>query len=767
MYIAGERAEGVRNKEFLNSPASARSAFDTTRNAFALALRSYPFAQVFAKFDDDSYVYTRELIRKIGMDVNSTADVARYWGYPMVFESGFQFGSGGAGYVLNRRAAKILQECSVPGEFAAYEDASVGFCMFAAGIPLTDLVGLHPHHPYQMIRWDKYGHPSDRIHRREPLEGYMNPLSYHYMLPHEMIMMHDDIHLHGFPLVRSNPSIPKRIHQFWEGGTDRKPMFWLQKCKEVHADWEYTLWDNELIKRRFPSGDSVVGVLNYDGESGRPANDDFYARSTEKNEWSDIMRYEILLFHGGLYLDADTECFRSVEDLVSENLGVVQAFGFLEKDESYLGGLIASGVIGTYPFSPLSVVLVSELQNTDWTQPPWISAGPMHFTKIIRSFQNYSDRIPSYWDILVLDSVHVYPYHHSDKQPSNLYHALMQKGAVMDQKWGTTHGTYKHDSWRAPGDSVSRLLLEPAQEGSFMENYINQVHQVGLSTLARSRPRWVIALVSPDTDACGVLSHLVSCMIFAIATGRVLMVDGYNSQARWNPVFRLETQTLERFGFTGENLPQRGISVQGQQGFLSALEWSDLDSQYSDSVLHIMDEGYGLWGAHVLSNMLYQNFVFRNMPVQEIITDLNLSLAVETGNVDCGLALSYNSSTPASLSAPTLVFVYVTLGYNETRIQEFQRSLMAVYDRFVQLGTSYSFILFVDQTFKWQYLQFIISSRVNLVQSDGVCSGVSPADCLLHPAVTRFDRAFLLSGSPRTDLVIVERAVTGLSTVAL
>jgi hypothetical protein len=291
MYIAGERAEGVRNKEFLNSPASARSAFDTTRNAFALALRSYPFAQVFAKFDDDSYVYTRELIRKIGMDVNSTADVARYWGYPMVFESGFQFGSGGAGYVLNRRAAKILQECSVPGEFAAYEDASVGFCMFAAGIPLTDLVGLHPHHPYQMIRWDKYGHPSDRIHRREPLEGYMNPLSYHYMLPREMVMMHDDIHLHGFPLMRSNPSIPKRIHQFWEGGTDRKPMFWLQKCKEVHADWEYTLWDNEMIKRRFPSGDSVVGVLNYDGESGRPANDDFYARSTEKNEWSDIMRY--------------------------------------------------------------------------------------------------------------------------------------------------------------------------------------------------------------------------------------------------------------------------------------------------------------------------------------------------------------------------------------------------------------------------------------------------------------------------------------------
>ena len=300
-----------------------------------------------------------------------------------------------------------------------------------------------------------------------------------------------------------------------------------------------------------------------------------------------------------------------------------------------------------------------------------------------------------------------------------------------------------------------------------MENYINQVHQVGLSTLARSRPRWVIALVSPDTDACGVLSHLVSCMIFAIATGRVLMVDGYNSQARWNPVFRLETHTQERFGFTEENLPQRGISVQGQGEFLSALEWSDLDSRYSDSVLHIMDEGYGLWGAHVLSNMLYQNFVFRNMPVQEIIMDLNLSLAVETGNVDCGLALHYNNSPPASPPAPTVVFVYVTLGYNETRIQEFQRSLMAVHDQFIRMGTGYSFILFVNQIFKWQYLQFIISSRVNLVESDGVCSGVSPADCLLHPAVTRFDRAFLLSGSPAADLVIVERAVTAPSTVAL
>ena len=205
VHIGMERLSGTNVSGVFNSPAIQNNAFETTRRAFALALRAFPFATHISKFDDDAYVYSRELIRQVRADGNGSD----YWGYPILLDNQ-AFGSGGAGYVLSRGAAQKLVQCESP---IPYEDAAVGHCMRSYGIGLKHLVGLHPHHPYQMLRWDKHGHPSDRLtlDRQIVISGYMNPLSYHYIAPIQMLQMHDDIHLHGAPMQRSR-SIPHIVH---------------------------------------------------------------------------------------------------------------------------------------------------------------------------------------------------------------------------------------------------------------------------------------------------------------------------------------------------------------------------------------------------------------------------------------------------------------------------------------------------------------------------------------------------------------------------
>ena len=443
MLIAGDRVIG---NAMISSPSMPGKAWDNTKAGFSTALRSYPFAEYFGKFDDDTYVYTRELVKQVSGSTNNCSSAACYWGYPMKWGSHFIYGQGGAGYILNRDAARLIQDCSPPQDLSDFEDVAVGFCLFQAGVVMQDLIGLHPHHPYQMIRWDKFGHPSDRVHVKESVVSYMNPLTYHYMNPIEMMRMHDDIYIHGFPLERSVTPIPRIIHQFWEGS--RIPTEWIEKCKKIHPGWEHIVWNNDMIRKRFPSSENHNGLLHYDGENGRLCNQDFYDKATEKNLLSDIARYEVLMLFGGMHVDADMECFNQVDTLLHKNMDTAQGLAFLEKNEAYLDGLIGSSVICSAAFSPMSIVLMSELLNTDWNQAPWVSAGPMHLTKIIKQFKNRvrNGELPEYLDVKILDSFYIFPFHHGDTKPTTveeLHNTMVLKGSVMDHKWGTTHNLYR------------------------------------------------------------------------------------------------------------------------------------------------------------------------------------------------------------------------------------------------------------------------------------------------------------------------------------
>ncbi len=95
------------------------------------------------------------------------------------------------------------------------------------------------------------------------------------------------------------PRIPKKIHQIWIGPKPVPNKFrsMMQSWQGFHPSWEYKLWTNEDLKR-FP----LINREAFD------AADNWGMKS-------DILRYEILYYNGGVYVDLDFECVRSFDEL--------------------------------------------------------------------------------------------------------------------------------------------------------------------------------------------------------------------------------------------------------------------------------------------------------------------------------------------------------------------------------------------------------------------------------------------------------------------
>lgn len=105
--------------------------------------------------------------------------------------------------------------------------------------------------------------------------------------------------------------VVKRIHQIWVGpnAIPEKSLEFIAKIKELHPDYEYKLWtDVDLTEENF----SNLSYIN-----STPV----YAQK------ADIMRYEILYKHGGIYLDIDFEVFKPLDSLLTHDFVVCNEDG--------------------------------------------------------------------------------------------------------------------------------------------------------------------------------------------------------------------------------------------------------------------------------------------------------------------------------------------------------------------------------------------------------------------------------------------------------
>jgi mannosyltransferase OCH1-like enzyme len=93
-------------------------------------------------------------------------------------------------------------------------------------------------------------------------------------------------------------SIPHLLHQIWIGPKSA-PAEWMNTWTALHPDWEHRVWSEADI--------DTFGLQRRDLY-------DRYVADGCLNGAANVARVEIMLRHGGVYVDADLECVRSLGD---------------------------------------------------------------------------------------------------------------------------------------------------------------------------------------------------------------------------------------------------------------------------------------------------------------------------------------------------------------------------------------------------------------------------------------------------------------------
>jgi hypothetical protein len=127
--------------------------------------------------------------------------------------------------------------------------------------------------------------------------------------------------------------IPRIFHHIWVGA-DPMPaelVTFRRSWETHHPGWEMRLWTEENLPADFRRRE-------------------IYERLRVPAERSDMLRLEILHRHGGVYVDCDFECRRSIEPLLE---GVELFSAWLKPPQEGKRGRVNNALIGARPGHPL------------------------------------------------------------------------------------------------------------------------------------------------------------------------------------------------------------------------------------------------------------------------------------------------------------------------------------------------------------------------------------------------------------------------------
>jgi mannosyltransferase OCH1-like enzyme len=183
-----------------------------------------------------------------------------------------------------------------------------------------------------------------------------------------------------------------------------------------NPDWEYKLWTEENLPK-LSNQDKFDYVLKYD------VSVDKYAKL------ADIARYEILYRYGGIYIDADSECLKSLDPLINNEM-------FSVREGEKASGFISNAIIGCA--SNNSVIkemmdYIASLDNSLLSQTlAWKITGPVVWTKILSNHP----------EVKIYDSIYFLPTGH----PEDLFRIFRRRNmkySYTDHHWATTNEILK------------------------------------------------------------------------------------------------------------------------------------------------------------------------------------------------------------------------------------------------------------------------------------------------------------------------------------
>lgn len=158
-------------------------------------------------------------------------------------------------------------------------------------------------------------------------------------------------------------AIPSTIHRLWLGGPEPD---WTRPFADSwrRPGWELVEWTDDNVSDLFP----LVNQDVFDRAEEIAPNHVGQLRS-------DVLRYEILHRHGGVWVDTDFQCLKPIDDLI----GDAECFAAWEEPRRW----IANGFMGCVPGHPFLEQLIDGLAaNVERHQgfKPNKLTGPQFFT---------------------------------------------------------------------------------------------------------------------------------------------------------------------------------------------------------------------------------------------------------------------------------------------------------------------------------------------------------------------------------------------------
>ncbi|KAJ5770680.1 uncharacterized protein N7511_002731 [Penicillium nucicola] len=180
---------------------------------------------------------------------------------------------------------------------------------------------------------------------------------------------HAELRSPNATLIETRPQIiPKIIHQTYKNETI--PQVWVeaqQSCIDLHPDYEYMLWTDEN-SREFIAAEYPWFLETFDG----------YEYPIQR---ADSIRYFVLAFYGGTYIDLDDGCNRRLDLLLTYPAWVRRT----------VPTGISNDAMGSIPQHPFFLHVIKTLQQYErhWLLPYitiMYSTGPLFLSVIWKEY---------------------------------------------------------------------------------------------------------------------------------------------------------------------------------------------------------------------------------------------------------------------------------------------------------------------------------------------------------------------------------------------
>jgi mannosyltransferase OCH1-like enzyme len=204
-------------------------------------------------------------------------------------------------------------------------------------------------------------------------------------------------------------SIPQKLWHIWIG-PNPAPTKWMRSWQEHHPGWKYVLLDQQQFESTRFKNQHLI--------------DEYYRRG-RYNGVADLIRYELLLEHGGFIPPADAVCYHNTDELWKETRD--HCYTVYENEQIRPG--FVSPIYAANPgneFVQIIVDTLHQLRAEDLSDEPWESTGNGFLKELIAKHEPKIKIFPSHYFIPEHFLLKEQRYTGSDK-------------VYADQLWGSTN----------------------------------------------------------------------------------------------------------------------------------------------------------------------------------------------------------------------------------------------------------------------------------------------------------------------------------------